>query len=484
MGSGDEPRVVEGIAVQSPYEDGNDADHVATPVSADYNGTKGEKQAGGCKDIIFAILFYAQIAAIVACAFIYGPAALESYQIQDLNIEGDVVGYLKVAGVTGGIAFVLAGVMLLVLMCIASIMIKVALIFTFVLYGVFAVYGFLIGDIVMGIIGIVFFLLMGCYVWAVWSRIPFATANLVTAITAIKANIGVSLIGYFFAILSISWYLLWCFVFVGIWIQTSCDPETNVCTGQPNGGFLFLLFLSFFFTWQVLQNCVHVTVAGTVGTWWFSPNEASCCCSSAVLGSWLRAMTTSFGSICFGSLLVAILQALRQLVNSARNGDNGILICIADCILGCLESILEYFNKWAFVYVGLYGYSYLEAGKNVFSLFKNRGWEAIIADDLVSMTLFLVSLMVGLVTGGVGIALIKVTEWFPEEEGANAIWVAFVFGFLSGILITSVLMSVIASGVNTVIVCFAEGPAEFDQNHPELSLKMREAWVKAFPGCM
>lgn len=38
----------------------------------------------------------------------------------------------------------------------------------------------------------------------------------------------------------------------------------------------------------------------------------------------------------------------------------------------------------AFVYVGLYGYSYIEAGKNVITLFKNRGWEAIIADDLIS----------------------------------------------------------------------------------------------------
>ena len=35
------------------------------------------------------------------------------------------------------------------------------------------------------------------------------------------------------------------------------------------------------------------------------------------------------------------------------------------------------------MYVGLYGYGYLEAGKNVISLFKNRGWEAIIADDLI-----------------------------------------------------------------------------------------------------
>ena len=64
-------------------------------------------------------------------------------------------------------------------------------------------------------------------------------------------------------------------------------------------------------------------------------------------------MTYSFGSICLGSLLVAIVQAIRQFVESARESEDGCLRCIADCLLSCLESILEMFNEWAFVYVGL-----------------------------------------------------------------------------------------------------------------------------------
>lgn len=69
-----------------------------------------------------------------------------------------------------------------------------------------------------------------------------------------------------------------------------------------------------------------------------------------------RAITTSFGSICFGSFLVALIQALRALANEAQNnGDAQILACIASCILGCIQGCVEYFNKWAFVYVGLYG---------------------------------------------------------------------------------------------------------------------------------
>jgi hypothetical protein len=45
-------------------------------------------------------------------------------------------------------------------------------------------------------------------------------------------------------------------------------------------------------------------------------------------------------------------------------------------------------------------------------------------------------------------------------------------------------MSVVASGVNAVIVLFAEAPAEFEQNYPDLSAQMREAWQNAFPGCL
>mmetsp|Transcript_8473 Transcript_8473/g.12279 ORF Transcript_8473/g.12279 Transcript_8473/m.12279 type:complete len:209 (+) Transcript_8473:1011-1637(+) len=195
----------------------------------------------------------------------------------------------------------------------------------------------------------------------------------------------------------------------------------------------------------------------------------------------LSSLTTSFGSICFGSLIVAIIQALRQLANQMRQQDDGILLCLAECILSCLESIVEYFNKWAYVYVGIYGYSYLEAGKNVMILFKNRGWEAIIADDLVSRTLFLLSLVVGGVAGGVGAAAANFTDWFDGIEG-NTSAISFFIGFLIGLVLASILMSVIGSGVNTVIVLFAEAPAEFQANYPELSNKMREAWQDAYPG--
>jgi hypothetical protein len=131
--------------------------------------------------------------------------------------------------------------------------------------------------------------------------------------------------------------------------------------------------------------------------------------------------------------------------------------------------------------VGLYGYSYLEAGKNVFTLFRNRGWEAIIADDLVQNVLFLMSLMTGGVMGGLALIMDVSTNLF-DEAGGDSKAVAFLLGFIVGLAISSVLLSTVGSGVNAVIVLFAEAPADFERNHPQLSQRMRTTWNQVYPG--
>ena len=122
------------------------------------------------------------------------------------------------------------------------------------------------------------------------------------------------------------------------------------------------MYISIIRSEQVLQNTMHAITAGTVSTWWFVPNEASCCCSRAIMSSTVRATTGSFGSICFGSLLVAIIQTLRALFESMRANDDvdgcaAFLLCLVSCILRCIEGLLEYFNKYAYIYVGMVSFA-------------------------------------------------------------------------------------------------------------------------------
>lgn len=283
------------------------------------------------------------------------------------------------------------------------------------------------------------------------------------------------------------------------------DDTTNDCRVSTQGKFIAIgMLLSFFWTIQVVQNIFHTTIAGVVGTWWFDPEEAqsaaargdggccSCCgCSPAIYNSLHRSIIYSFGSICFGSLLVGIVQVLQFIVRFGRGQRDqqrrrfrqqrrieatDFMFCLLQYLVDALEHLLEYFNTWAFVYVGLYGYDYWTAGKEVAALFKARGWSVIINDQLIARSLSMMSLLIGLITGLVGVLLGLV---FLGPFGAVP---AFFLGAILGGASSGILFGVVTSAVNTVVVCFAASPNQLRINHdPELSHDLIEAWRKAYP---
>jgi len=160
-----------------------------------------------------------------------------------------------------------------------------------------------------------------------------------------------------------------------------------------------------------------------------------------------------------------------------------LLLCLIECILACIADIVDYFNQWAYVYVGLYGFGYIDAGRNVFQLFQQKGWTVIISDDLTARVLTMVSFGVGVLTGLVGLAIALADKNMFADLGfeGSAAFVGFFIGLVVGMVFCSILMNVVGSAVNTVIVCFAESPAEFEQNHPQLSAEMRSAWIQSWP---
>ena len=121
-----------------------------------------------------------------------------------------------------------------------------------------------------------------------------------------------------------------------------------------------------------------------------------------------------------------------------------------------------------------------QSAKSVMQLFADRGWEAIIADDLVGSAIFLVCIMIGTIAGGVGVGWARISPDFSDLAD-NSLWIAFLIGFVAGLCISLILLSLISSGVNTVIVMFADAPQEFERNHPELSAKMRATWQEFYP---
>ena len=95
-----------------------------------------------------------------------------------------------------------------------------------------------------------------------------------------------------------------------------------------------------------------------------------------------------------GSLVQGIITAIRVTIHAARNnhaqnddGCGSFIFCLLEYIAMCLDDLMEYCNQWAYVYVGIYGYSYLESGRKVVELFKARGFSSFVTNDLVGYVL-------------------------------------------------------------------------------------------------
>lgn len=119
----------------------------------------------------------------------------------------------------------------------------------------------------------------------------------------------------------------------------------------------------------------------------------------------------------------------------------------------------------------------MEAGSSVMTLFRQRGWTSIITDYMLDAVLFMVSLGVGILTG---ILAVVIGSAMQLSDGAN-LGLSFLIGFIVGYGMCTTLFSVVSSAVNTVIVCYAEAPNEFQTNHPALSERMLSSWRQAWP---
>lgn len=103
-----------------------------------------------------------------------------------------------------------------------------------------------------GFCGIFVLICTGMYAYSVQNRIPFASANLKTALSAIKMNYGVCMLSYGIAFVANLWLVVWLLAFLGVSFRSS-NCEDGLCQLHPSPGAIFILIASYFWTAQVLQ---------------------------------------------------------------------------------------------------------------------------------------------------------------------------------------------------------------------------------------
>jgi hypothetical protein len=268
---------------------------------------KGEQQPKQYRDVFWALLFYVHLGVVAFAAAIYAPAMAqgmaEDYggggqnrrsmtssfansssstirrwlgdgEQQESNWGGDNYGenlnvdmesLFMILFFTGFAGFFLSSLAMAFMMNFAEGLIKMALWFNIIVSGLITTVALAAGVYQLAIMCGIGFLISAYYAYVVWSRIPFAASNLISAVTAVRANIGLAAFAYLNLFVSFGWSVWWAIAAVATtYVLNGCDADGN-CDQEASGVIVFLFLLSYYWTAQVIKNVVHVTVAGTVG---------------------------------------------------------------------------------------------------------------------------------------------------------------------------------------------------------------------------
>lgn len=150
------------------------------------------------------------------------------------------------------------------------------------------------------------------------------------ALTAIIMETSISILNEYPVSYSLAaMNLVISFVFHCIWSLGVIGLSNNPSTEK----LVYFMVFSLYWTDQILQNTLHVTIAGTVGMWYFmKPEEMP---PNPTIGAAKRAFSTSFGSVAYASLIIAIIQFMRYLARSASERGS-----IVGAIMACIRNLI------------------------------------------------------------------------------------------------------------------------------------------------
>uniref|UniRef100_A0A665UMF5 Choline transporter-like protein n=1 Tax=Echeneis naucrates TaxID=173247 RepID=A0A665UMF5_ECHNA len=272
-----------------------------------------------------------------------------------------------------------------------------------------------------------------------------------------------------------------------MYANITCNPKTfsqtnitKVCPGSQcmfafYGGesvyhrYILVLHLCnlFVFLWLVnftiaLGQC---TLAGAFASYYWAlkkPNDIPAC---PLYSSFSRAICYHTGSLAFGSLIIAVVQTVRivleyldQKLKGSQNACARYLLCCLKCCFWCLENFLKFINRNAYIMIAIYGKSFCTSSKDAFFLLMRNVIRVAVLDKVTDFLLFLGKL---LISGSVGVlAFFFFTRQIPviqeEVPSLNYYWVPLLTVIFGSYMVAQGFFNVYAMCVDTLFLCFCE----------------------------
>ncbi|KAJ7537679.1 hypothetical protein O6H91_11G016900 [Diphasiastrum complanatum] len=148
-----------------------------------------------------------------------------------------------------------------------------------------------------------------------------------------------------------------------------------------------------------------------------------------------------------GRWWLLLIRGLRS-----RIGNNECLLCCVDFLFNLVETLVRFFNKYAYVEVAVYGKSFNCSARDAWELFQSTGIEALVAYDLSGAVLLMAVILGGLVTG----SCVGIWTWFKRRDRFVMVGST---SMILGMILVGMSLVVVESAITSIYICYAVDPS-------------------------
>eukprot|EP00127_Corallochytrium_limacisporum_P006513 Clim_evm44s229 gene=Clim_evmTU44s229 len=284
------------------------------------------------------------------------------------------------------------------------------------------------------------------------------------------------------------------FFVAGMLYLSTADEVEYLTTSTPSGfaqfntpqDIAFMQWYAFFgFLWmsQFVVACNQMTIAGAVGEWYWTFHKSNMS-RVPVWRSFTRLIRYHLGTAALGSLIIAIIQLLRALVNVAKRRaqteGNKVAEYIAKCCaccLWCLEKFMKFVNRNAYVMTAVKGYNFCGAAKRAFELLLRNVLRVAVINSVGDFVLFLCKVATTVFSVLICLAFIENDILLEDPSDMNYEAVPAILVGIFAFFIAHVFLSVFEMCIDTILLSFCED-SEVNDGSQEKPYFMSDSLLK------
>ncbi|TRY97300.1 hypothetical protein DNTS_020591 [Danionella cerebrum] len=166
----------------------------------------------------------------------------------------------------------------------------------------------------------------------------------------------------------------------------------------------YLILLQFYnvflFFWcaNFVTGLGQMTLAGAFASYYWAFKKPEDIPSFPLCASLGRSLRYHTGSLAFGSLILAIVQVIRVLLEyidhklkGAENKFAKFLLCCLKCCFWCLEKFIKFMNRNAYIMVAIYGKNFCRSARDAFFLLMRNVIRVVVLDKTVLVGSYLIA---------------------------------------------------------------------------------------------